>query len=357
MEEYKNKVIEIEKESQRLIEALKGLEDNAKALRDAKGDIQSTSAKIVEFLDPLKTVTQKISNITSASHNIINDNIENQERLESKLNNRIESQTKAIDSSRELVEENLRSQKEVGSKINEQLELQTRAIDSTKEIVEDNIKTQKEVESVINVRFERQTKAIESSRKLVEENIKGQKEGESKINERLDAQAETANIVGKKLNRVEVLAWIILAFLAITSISSLVAPKAPVNTTPMEVAPSAANHRIESPSRNIGLTSQQPDEYSGHIVCKGKIEGEKCNGGVLVKNESRGGFYGCENFNNGKGCRHTVDYPFICKGCKKYMVKRPKGRVTKNGKPVLIWGCPDYLETRAEKCEEYWDYK
>ena len=71
MEEYKNKVIEIEKESQRLIEALKGLEDNAKALRDAKGDIQSTSAKIVEFLDPLKTVTQKISNITSASHNII----------------------------------------------------------------------------------------------------------------------------------------------------------------------------------------------------------------------------------------------------------------------------------------------
>ena len=104
-----------------------------------------------------------------------------------------------------------------------------------------------------------------------------------KINERLDAQAETANIVGKKLNRVEVLAWIILAFLAITSIFSLVAPKAPVNTTPMEVAPSAANHRIESPSSNIGLTSQQPDEYSGHIVCKGIIEGEKCNGGVLVK--------------------------------------------------------------------------
>jgi hypothetical protein len=293
MEEYKNKVIEIEKESQRLIEALKGLEDNAKALRDAKGDIQSTSAKIVEFLDPLKTVTQKISNITSASHNIINDNIENQERLESKLNNRIESQTKAIDSSRELVEENLRSQKE----------------------------------------------------------------GESKINERLDAQAETVNIVSKKLIRVEILTWIILAFIVIASISSLVAPKPPVNTTPMEVAPSAINQRVESPSSNIGLTSQQPDEYSGHIVCKGKIEGEKCNGGVLVKNDSRGGFYGCENFNNGKGCRHTVDYPFICKGCKKYMVKRPKGRVTKNGKPVLIWGCPDYLETRAEKCEEYWDYK
>ena len=111
-----------------------------------------------------------------------------------------------------------------------------------------------------------------------------------------------------------------------------------------------------NPSRPQEVASTQ-DKYSGHIVCKGKEEGEKCNGGVLVKNDSRGGFYGCENFNNGKGCRYTIDYPFICKGCKKYMVKRPKGRVTKNGKPVLIWGCPDYLETRAEKCEEYWDYK
>jgi hypothetical protein len=280
MEEYKNKVIEIEKESQRLIEALKGLEDNAKALRDAKGDIQSTSAKIVEFLDPLKTVTQKISNITSASHNIINNNIENQKRLESKLDDRIESQTKAIN--------------------------------STKEIVEENIKIQEEFEL--------------------------------KINERLDAQVETVDIVKKKLISVEVLIWIILALIVIAIISSF-------------VAPSAINQRVETSSSNIGLTSQQPDEYSGHIVCKGKIEGEKCNGGVLVKNDARGGFYGCENFNNGNGCKYTVDYPFICKGCKKYMVKRPKGRVTKNGKPVLIWGCPDYLETRAKKCEEYWDYK
>ena len=54
MEDYKKKILEIEEESTRLIEALKGLEANAKALDDAKGDIKSSSAKIVEFLDPLK---------------------------------------------------------------------------------------------------------------------------------------------------------------------------------------------------------------------------------------------------------------------------------------------------------------
>jgi hypothetical protein len=97
MEDYKEKIIENEKESQRLIEALKGLEDNAKALSDAKEELQSTSKKIGEFLGTIKSLPEESLKLTQATKELnVPELIKRQQRLEAEFKARLQEQTESV---------------------------------------------------------------------------------------------------------------------------------------------------------------------------------------------------------------------------------------------------------------------
>ena len=97
MEDYKEKIIENEKKSQRLIEALKGLEDNAKALGDAKEELQSTSRKVGEFLGTIKSLTEESLKLAQVNKELnVPELIERQQRLEAEFKARLQEQTESV---------------------------------------------------------------------------------------------------------------------------------------------------------------------------------------------------------------------------------------------------------------------
>jgi chromosome segregation ATPase len=67
MEKYKQKILEVEEQSQQLLEALKGLQTNASALSEAKADLNSTAKTITAYLDTTQKAVEGIQALTEAT--------------------------------------------------------------------------------------------------------------------------------------------------------------------------------------------------------------------------------------------------------------------------------------------------
>ena len=103
MEKYKQKILEVEEQSQQLIEALKGLQTNALAFSEAKADLNSTAKTIAAFLDTTQKTVEGIQALTKATKELtvpeLLDKISDIQGIQQRLQQDIKTQLSDIQKS------------------------------------------------------------------------------------------------------------------------------------------------------------------------------------------------------------------------------------------------------------------